>query len=238
MSNSFIDRIDDWCKLALRNSRLITSHFLDEGQLSVVQGYLNKKMNYTVNGGHDAAKRKVVGFNGDAAKAIVCLAAKYRNAFVTITHRDVYGALMNLKISPEMLGDIYVLDDLICIYAMKLIEKDIVMNLTQISRLQVQFEKSDQPYYKPAEFKVFHCSVASLRLDNICSAMTNSSRSNAKDLILQKQVKVNHQIVEDLSVICHNGDTISIHRYGRFIFCETLKTTKKDRLLIEYKQYI
>ena len=67
------------------------------------------------------------------------------------------------------------------------------------------------------------------------SAMIQKPRGIAQDLIRDGSVKVNHEILEDSSKLCNNEDTISIRGFGKYIYRGVIKTTKKDRYLIEFE---
>ncbi|MFI3283672.1 MAG: YlmH/Sll1252 family protein [Erysipelotrichaceae bacterium] len=235
-NNELYKRIQDWQTQGRVNYRLITSFFLDEGQIVYAKAQL-KGQSYTLSGGHPFAKRQVIGFNGEASERIVCLCATYKNTFCKISHRDVYGALMALKLTPEMLGDIFVFEDKIVIYALKQIQMDIIQNLSKIHQLNLSFKVSDILYYKEDQFLLFEKVVSSVRLDAIVSAMANTSRENAKEMIRLKMVKINHVIVENATKSVQTKDIISIQKTGRFVFDGVVKETKKDRLLIAYKKY-
>lgn len=237
MSNTELDkRLQDWQTQSKNSYRLITSYFLDEGQLAYVSSKL-KHQEYTVSGGHPYAKRQLIGFNGEASDRIVCLCASYCNTYTKISHRDVYGALMGLKISPEMLGDIFVFDDKIVIYTLVSLQQDVIQNLVKIHQLNLSFELSDKAYFKEDQFIHFEKVISSVRLDAVVSAMANTSRENAKKMIGQKMVKINHVVFENPVKNVQDKDIISIQKCGRFVFEGVLKETKKDRLLIAYKQY-
>ena len=84
-----------------------------------IERYLGKKYNYRLDGGHPKAIRNKIIFyvEDDDIETCVCLRSRINTHFVKIEHRDVLGALLGLNIEKEMIGDIFVLDEEIIIYA-------------------------------------------------------------------------------------------------------------------------
>lgn len=156
-----------------------------------------------------------------------------------IKHPDVLGALLNLGLERNDIGDIYVGDD-ICEFVVLNKDKDFVkFNLSKIKneRVNIDFKKDNilsSPKIDYIENRGF---VSSLRLDNIVSEFINLSRSKAKILIQRRLVKVNYQIIDNPSKIIDEDSLISIRKEGRFIFDKVIGKSKKDNYHIEYRKY-
>ena len=236
MNKKLYSRLDDHLFLAKKTNRLITTHFLDENQLELAKIYLKNNF-YQVSTTPINAKRKIIGFNGDPNDLIVCLVAKYQNNFINLKYRDVYGALMGLNLSPEVIGDINVFDDKVAIYILDKVKDDILYNLIQINKIYLKFEISEEHYYKENAFLDYQDIISSLRLDCVVKSFAKVSRSHANDLIKQQYVKINHLVVDKATTIVKENDIISIRRSGRYIFDGVIKQTKKDKLLIQYRKY-
>lgn len=156
-----------------------------------------------------------------------------------IKHPDVLGALLNLGLERNDIGDIYVGDE-ICEFVVLNKDKDFVkFNLSKIKneRVNIDFKKDNilsSPKIDYIENRGF---VSSLRLDNIVSEFINLSRSKAKILIQRRLVKVNYQIIDNPSKIIDENSLISIRKEGRFIFDKVIGKSKKDNYHIEYRKY-
>lgn len=73
---------------------------------------------YSLYGGYENAQRKVACFSSyetDFEYGITILVSKVDLRFRKVSHKDVLGALMNLGIEREMLGDLIVEEDRIII---------------------------------------------------------------------------------------------------------------------------
>lgn len=156
-----------------------------------------------------------------------------------ITHPDVLGALLNLGLERNDIGDIYIGDGL-CEFVILNKDKDFVkFNLTKIKneRVSLDFKKDNILSKNKIEYIEKRGFISSLRLDNIVSEFVNLSRSKAKTLIKRRLVKVNFQIIDNPSKIIEENSLISIRKEGRFIFDKVIGKSKKDNYHIEYRKY-
>lgn len=156
-----------------------------------------------------------------------------------ISHPDVLGALLNLGLERNDIGDIYIGDG-ICEFVVLNKDKDFVkFNLTKIKneRVSIDFKKDNILSQNKIEYIEKRGFISSLRLDNIVSEFVNLSRSKAKTLIKRRLVKVNFQIIDNPSKIIEENSLISIRKEGRFIFDKVIGKSKKDNYHIEYRKY-
>ena len=156
-----------------------------------------------------------------------------------INHPDVLGALLNLGLERNDIGDIYIGDGF-CEFVVLNKDKDFVkFNLTKIKneRVSLDFKKDNILSKNKIEYIEKRGFISSLRLDNIVSEFVNLSRSKAKTLIKRRLVKVNFQIIDNPSKIIEENSLISIRKEGRFIFDKVIGKSKKDNYHIEYRKY-
>lgn len=156
-----------------------------------------------------------------------------------IKHPDVLGALLNLGLERNDIGDIYVGDE-ICEFVVLNKDKDFVkFNLSKIKneRVNIDLKKDNILNLPKIDYIENRGFVSSLRLDNIVSEFINLSRSKAKILIQRRLVKVNYQIIDNPSKIIDENSLISIRKEGRFIFDKVIGKSKKDNYHIEYRKY-
>ena len=156
-----------------------------------------------------------------------------------ITHPDVLGALLNLGLERNDIGDIYIGDG-ICEFVVLNKDKDFVkFNLTKIKNesVNLDFKKDNILSKNKIEYIEKKGFISSLRLDNIVSEFVNLSRSKAKTLIKRRLVKVDFQIIDNPSKIIEENSLISIRKEGRFIFDKVIGKSKKDNYHIEYRKY-
>lgn len=237
-NESFVARVNDWIEQSQRYHKPVMTPFLNEAECALVEKICGKKIPYRMDGGYlDATLKRVVFFDEDDFSLVVCLSASFNTKFESIGHRDVLGALMNIGIERNQLGDLWVSDDLIVCYTTEKQAEYIIQNCTKIKRSTIQFKISPKHYEQIIKKEKFTTTISSERLDNVVGVMIQKSRKIAQEYILSQKVRVNHEVLEETSKLCNNGDTISIRGVGKFIYLGKLKTTRKDRILIEFEKY-
>lgn len=241
MNKDLIARIDDLIYQNIKYDKNVSTNFLNQEELAIVKRHLSNKCLYKIDGGYtDAEYCKVIFLKDkeDDFSDVVCLIAYYDKRFIDISHRDILGALMALSINRNSVGDFWATDDKIVLYTTELFSKFIIENFTSISKINVSFKKSDINLIREVKTEAFERIISSNRLDNIVSAICNCSRSKASSMIKSELVKVNHIVIAQTSKLCNNNCVISIRGYGRFLYKGVLKTTKKDKILVQIEKYI
>ncbi|WP_416335231.1 RNA-binding protein [Anaerococcus sp. DFU013_CI05] len=216
------------------------SFFLDPFEQEVIESIANKnKIDIKFVGGNDLAERKIFIANFfyepiDESNYINVLKFNHDG----LSHPDVLGSLMSLNLERESIGDI-VIDENACEFAILKDEANFVKyNLTKIKNqsINVEVKNNNELEIKLDDYINYNGFVSSLRLDNIISEFTNTSRSKAKDLIKAKLVKVNYEIIDDPSKLIKENSMISVRREGRFIFDEITGSSKKGNSHITYRK--
>ena len=193
------------------------------------------------DGGYPGARKQKVFFLADEENFendIVCLRAKVDQRFRKISHRDVLGALMHLQIERSSFGDFWIDEKYIYLYTSETMSPFLQSSLTRINQLTVSFEETDDRPVQVFKTKTFTAVIASERADAVVAGLVHCSRKEAKEMIAQGLVQVNHALLDHPDKLCNNNDTISIRGAGRFVFVRTLRSTKSDRIAAEFMQYI
>lgn len=240
-SEEFVKRIYDMIELMERRKRIFITPFFSPDQCAICESIFGKQIHYEVSGGYQGAERKryvLVPYEDDEIDFhISTLKANYSSQFGRLKHSDVLGAIMNIGIEREKIGDLIVEDDAIIIFVDQDIENYIICNLTRIKRSSLHFSVYQGEVNYSPDIKYNQAIVSSLRLDVIVASLAKISRKKAQDLIRAGFVKVNHVVLEQISSLCNNNSVISIRGYGRFEFVEVQKTTKKDHYVILVGKY-
>lgn len=236
----FVSKVFDWEEKAKRYQRCIFTPFLNNKEIEIVHQIVKDCFIYE-DGGYPEAELKRVAityYEEDVVFPLCVLRALYSEKYYSLSHRDVYGAIMNLGIERNVIGDIFVQDSAIYIVVEEEMEMYLINELTQIGRCKVRFERYDEEIHKEVKIEYRDAIISSYRLDVIVGAMTHLSREKAKLLIRSGRVKVNQVVLEECDYLCNNNNAISIRGYGRFIFVDKGKKTKKDRYLIQIGKYV
>lgn len=217
----------------------VSSNFMNEEEQAAMMKIFPPSALVKYDGGYEGARRKKVIFlydEEDDFSDIACISAEIDQRFRKIGHRDILGALMALQIDRHSLGDHFVQNNHIYIYTNETMAEFLVQHLTGINQLNVSFQLTDERPVQHFEQKRITVVAASERADAIVAALAHCSRSNAKEMIRQGLVQLNHVTLEEPDELCNNNVTISIRGIGRFTYAGNARTTKSGRIAAEFLQ--
>lgn len=233
-----LSRIDDWLDAYKRGKNVYTP-FLKPDELTILQKYVGKNVILKFNTPITNGEKKVVGFiNNEFIPFPTCLLkSDYDNRFISLRHQDVLGAVANLGIELNQIGDIVVLKNTVYISCMNSIKNYLIENLKKINQVSTNFIETDEEVEAIYRFKTWDTVVTNNRLDIIVAACIKKSRKIAQNLIKDELVKVNYQPLEDTTYLCNNDDVISIRGFGRFKISFLDRKTKKENYIMEVSKY-
>ena len=229
----FVKKILDYRYQALNHQRMILTAFLNPHEQNIV---------YKVIGTQDLQIHCQGGFkNAENQRLIICpdfyevlledfeivvVEVLYHQQFGKLQHRDVLGALMNLGIKRECIGDIYDADRLFfaCTqqtYSLKQIKKSKIHLKVVNETIEIQHQYMTKIFF-----------LSSFRLDKVVSTLYKVPRQLASESIRAGNVKVNHKDVEEVSFLCHNDDIISFKRHGRVKLVDENRQTKQGNHVV------
>lgn len=238
-NHTLIDQMQNWAYALQYGKEACYSAFLLPNEQQLLKEVFPT---YAIvfDGGFEQAQMQVACITKqpqDLWAPIVILRASYPSKYMTLTHRDVLGAMMNLGIKRDQFGDLYVKEHLIYIAVLEPLMDYVIQNLTQIGKAQVHFEVEHERIVMEQALDLQTYILSSMRLDNVVSSICKISREKAKKLIQQEMVKLDYVTIEDGSKICNNDCDISIRGFGRFHLMETKQTTKKGNVVVNIAKY-
>lgn len=218
--------------------------FLDEHQIALAEQVLHHKNGYCYWGGFAEADRRMLGIYPDYVQReelsfpIAILKIAYpKNQ--TLTHRDVLGALMSLQLKREAIGDILLGEDTVELAVSDHLSTFIQEQLLKIGRIGVQVTQTDViSLAQESRLQPLEGTVSSLRLDSMVAFVTRLSRSKAVLLLQAGRVSVNHVEATESDLQLKPGDTFTVRGYGKYLFPEPPRMTKKMRCYVTIYQYI
>ncbi|KAA1042717.1 RNA-binding protein [Macrococcus equipercicus] len=162
---------------------------------------------------------------------LTLLEVNYPDKFVTLTHRNLLGSLMQTGIKREQLGDIRVGHHIQFVLT-KHFESFMILELTRIKKAAVTLRAVPfSDFIEPVEaYTQLQTTVSSLRLDNVIQQLTKKSRAVAQKLIDGEHVKVNHTVITKTSFTVEEHDLLSIKGFGRAKVTHIGDRTKKDKI--------
>ena len=198
-------------------------------------------------GGADGCERVVVRF-GDESEIgydeefpikLLIVKPKAPKFADKLTHRDFLGAIMNLGIERDTVGDIILRDNIAYVFVLESIADFIMDSLDRVKHTNVACEISYEipeevkPKLKPKEI-----TVSSERFDAVVAKLFGLSRSEAKALFDKEAVFSNGKPIVNPSKIPEADSVVSVRGHGKFVFKGLINETKKGRLRVLAEVYL
>lgn len=243
-----LNRLLDLARRAYMSGRPVYSDFLNLNEQDIFLSNKSKlpPVNYSLFGGHNFSERKIIifeptdyyGVTDTPIVAIKCEAINVKFSDV-LNHRDYLGALMNLGINRNVVGDILFDGNMAYILCLDSICDYILENLSKVKHTIISTQKisTDGLINIKPELKEITGFISSNRIDAIISVAHNVSSSQAAEYISQGKVFVNSKLIISNSYTLKDKDIVSVRGIGRFVFNNVITTTKKNRLMISVSKY-
>ena len=242
----FLERIRDLVELCDQRGIPRFSAFLDERQqrIALSAGAL-PGVTCGFWGGFPDAERKMFYALPDYCSPedeslfpIRVITAEFPRQY-SLTHRDFLGALMNLGLRREAIGDILVGEGRAVLFLWETVADLVLSELSKAGRVGLRLTEGC-PEELPAAhaFQEIAGTVSSMRLDCVAALLIRESRDQTARLIRSGLVTVNSAVEESVSFQIHAGDKIAVRGHGKFLVSEIGAPTKKDRLHITCQKYI
>lgn len=198
-------------------------------------------------GGGADCERKMLRFGSEEmlgyeeAFPISCLIVKpvIQKFADALSHRDFLGALMNLGIERDILGDILVKENVGYVFCEDTMAEFLQEHLSKAKHTSVSCEITKEcPAAVKPEFLSQGLIVSADRCDAVVAKVYNLSRSQSVQLFQTKKIFVNGRQYEKSSGVLKPQDVVSVRGYGKFIFNGWINETKKGRIRVEILRYI
>lgn len=233
-------RFMELSKRSYNDSRFTFTNFLSLAELSVFYETIKEipGVEYSVFGGTEDAERVIVRFGSEdelgyseafpiTILEISPLMEKFSD---DLTHRDFLGALMNLGIEREVLGDILLKKNKAYLFVLNSMVEYISKELTRVKHTSIKVRIVDSipetDKYVPSEKLI---QVASLRIDAVIARVHNLSRGDAIELFTEKKVFLNGHLCENNSKMLSEKDKVTVRGFGRFEVFEIVGKSKKGK---------
>ena len=244
--NGFVTHTDF---LSLSELSMFYQILASEGVSSNVHAYCGSK--YVVYGGFEDAERAMVCFLPDyldeesflaAEQTVLCCIhiTPLNNRFSDeLNHRDYLGALMNLGIERDQIGDILSGDKEGYVFLTTEMTEMVCKELTRIRHTSVRCQKvnASECDIRPS-FEEVSGSVASERIDAILAFVYHLSRSEAQKLIESESVFIDGRTAFSGGYDLKTGSRVSVRGYGKFIYDGPNGTTRKGRLFVTVRRFV
>lgn len=258
-------RVRELSRKAYQNDYVTHTDFLSASELASFYEILRKEgissklrvfngAAYTIYGGWEDADRNVICFlpsyldeeqfllqeraAGDVLGCIrvTAVQAKFADA---LNHRDYLGALMNLGIERDKIGDILVDETGAYVFVIREIADFLCQELLRIRHTSVRCSLVEAACcdIRPRMEEVSG-SVASERLDAVLAMVFHLPRGKAQELIDRECVFVDGKTITSAGSDLKISARVSVRGYGKFIYDGIENTTKKGRLFVRVRKYV
>lgn len=151
-----------------------------------------------------------------------------------LTHRDFLGAVMNLGIERDTIGDIFIKEQGAVLFCHENIAPYIIDNLNQVRRTNIKcFIPEGAAALEAAEPRTVSLTVASARIDGVIAKIYNISRNSSQELFRSGKIFVNGILVENTSYQLKESDAVTVRGYGKFLYYGQTGTSKKGKDRVE-----
>ncbi len=159
---------------------------------------------------------------------------------IKVRHQDILGSLFSLQIEDNLFGDIILWNDHYYFYTFRYMQNFFEMEFTKIRNANITLEEKDISIlenYQPS-FEVIKIITSSLRIDSVIAKVIHTNRDSIKDLIKDKKIVYNNELLKSGTKNLQEKDTFSIRKIGKFRFEEIEGTTKSQNMVLRILKYI
>ena len=239
-------RFMDLSNQAYHNDTFCFTNFLSMADVNVLLNSVDNRL-FEIFGGMEGCERVIARFGN---KEELGYEVPYPIAILKIepfilkfadhlTHRDFLGALMNLGIEREILGDIWLDGKTAYVFLIDTMAEFVMQSLDKVKHTSVRVTRLETiPIEVSLHLEEKEIIVASKRLDVVVAKVYNLSRSKVLDLFRERKVFVNGRLYENNSYQVNEGDVIVARGFGKFIYDKENYETKKGRLCLTIREYV
>lgn len=216
------------------------SDFLGLAEISDFYLFLKDYPNlpYELFGGAPECERKILkignaetlGYDLPFPIKLIEISPKNSRFADELTHRDFLGALMNLGIERDTLGDILIRDNKAFLFCEENMAPFILSNLSRVRHTTVVCKAVEElPPIPATEYEEKLVQVASMRLDLVISKAYNLSRTASSELFRTGRIFVDGRLCENSSHELKSGQLVSVRGFGRLEIKEIKGLSRKGK---------
>ncbi len=245
LTNQIEDKIKKAEKNGVSATKFLTPTQLIEAKSFISYKKYDKKVDIKEDGGYIKAERKRLIFINkdwgvfDRNSLFTSLLIEHRKQ-ASIGHRDILGALMNIGIERNTIGDIETKNFQPTLVCLPEVSQYILDNIKKIGNVGVVIRaiNINELGTRIEDLKEELVITSSMRIDCLVAEIYNISRNQASSMILQGKIINNHKTVTKQDDIIKDGDIITLRRSGKVKIISLEGTTKKDRIKLKIGRYI
>lgn len=191
-------------------------------------------------GGMEGCERQIAAFGSsdlfgyECSYPIACIkisptAPKFAD---NLSHRDFLGAVMNLGIERDLIGDIFICNNEGYMFCTEGIVQYIIDNLTKVRHTVIRCILTEERPDIQIHATHMQVQVSSERIDAITAKVYKLSRSNSVKLIQDRKIYISGRLCENSSYALKDQEIVSVRGFGRYQYTGIIKTTGKGNLIV------
>ncbi len=198
-------------------------------------------------GGAENCERLVVRF-GDPNElayeekhpiSILCVRPRQDKFAESLTHRDYLGAILNLGIERDVVGDILIDGNTAYIFVLEDLADFVCMGLERIRHTGVSCSITDTvPEGVLPKLREETVTVSSPRADAVLAKLYHLSRGDARTLFETEKVTINGRVCTNPGAVLKENSRVSVRGYGRFEYRGEEYVTKKGKTGMTIWRYV
>ena len=230
-------RAEELSSRALSRGVYTRTAFLSEGEAALLSE-AHLPIAPTFFGGFEEAERCVAvfgseedwGYAWESDLVLLKIEPQMQKYADALTHRDFLGAILNLGIKREVLGDLIIFENVGYQFVLEQMADYLMENLKRVRHTDVKLRRCERlPEGAGVCLEERYVVAASSRADAVIGAVWNLSRSEAKKLVEEERVTLRGKKITDPAKELSEGDRLSVRGYGRFYFDGEEKKTRSGR---------
>lgn len=192
-----------------------------------------------MEGGAPLCERKIIrfgdpGYEEEYPIATVEIMPRTPKFAEKLTHRDFLGAVMNLGIERDVVGDIFLQGQGALLFCHETIADYLIENLNQVRHTNVLCKMVEgEVMPQSAEPEKISVTVSSVRADGVISKVYNLSREQSRELFNNGRVFINGIQTENASCQLKEEDAVTVRGFGKFICYGQTGVSKKGKSRVE-----
>lgn len=235
MNEEWIKRCNDLYSRSFTKNVFTFSDFVEEDKIAQIPLSKDK---FKAFGGAENTSRKIVrfgnaeelGYEQDFPLTVIRFAPLSKKFASPLSHRDYLGAILNLGIERDKIGDIFsgenegyaVCHEDVCALILESVDR--VGRVSVKAEIATEIPQSFLPEKQEKELV-----VSSLRVDVVICKEYNLSRDDALEIFRESRVRINGIATTNNAYFLKIGDSVSVRGFGKFEFLGEVGRSSKGK---------
>ena len=243
MHEEWIKRCADLYSRSFTKNIFTFSDFVQEDKIALIPLSKDK---FKVWGGAEKTSRMMVrfgssedlGYEQDFPLVVIRFSPLSKKFASPLSHRDYLGAILNLGIERDKIGDIFSGENEGYVVCHEDVSALILESIDRVGRVSVKAEITTavpESFLPKKEEK--ELVVSSIRIDVVVCKAYNLSREDALEIFRENRVSVNGIASTNNAYFLKVGDNVAVRGFGKFEFLGEVGRSSKNKPYVKIAVY-